>query len=84
MNLVFSGLLRFLAVIGFGFMSYEGFDTLISALITTAETEWNNMGSNALSLLDMGGFTDSLGYILAAVSTKAALAVTKKFLPKAS
>ena len=84
MNLVFTGLLRFLAVLGFGFVAYQGFDSLISSLVTTATTEWHNMGSNALSLLSMGGFTDALGYILAAVSTKAALATTKKFLPKSS
>lgn len=32
MNLVFTGLLRLLAVLGFGFISFLGFDVLISDL----------------------------------------------------
>jgi hypothetical protein len=82
MNLVFTSLLRLLSVLGFGFISYQGFDALISDLISVSKTNWQGMGSNLLTLLDMAGFTDALGYTLAAISTKAALATTKKFLPK--
>lgn len=82
MNLVFTGLLRLLAVLGFGFISYQGFDTLISDLIDIVKSNWDGMASNLIALLDIGGFTDALGYMLAGVSTKAALTVTKKFMPK--
>lgn len=81
MNLVFAGLLRVLAVLGFGFIAYEGFDTVIDSLITDAITNWQGMGANVLTLLNMAGFSDALGYILGAVSTKAAISATKKFMP---
>jgi hypothetical protein len=84
MNLVFTGLLRLLAVLGFGFISYKGFDSLISELIGIVKSNWQGIGGNLVSLLDMGGFTDALGYMLAGVSTKAALTVTKRFMPKQS
>jgi hypothetical protein len=82
MNLVFTGLLRLLSVLGFGFIAYVGFDSLIDSLISTAQQSWQGMGGNVLTLLDMAGFTDAIGYILGGISTKAALATTKKFLPK--
>jgi hypothetical protein len=81
MNLVFTGLLRLLAVLGFGFISYQGFDTLISSLIRIVQSNWNGVAGNLVTLINMGGFTDALGYMLAGVSTKAALVVTKKFMP---
>jgi hypothetical protein len=81
MNLVFTGLLRLLAVLGFGFISYQGFDTLISSLISIVQSNWNGVAGNLVNLINMGGFTDALGYMLAGVSTKAALVVTKKFMP---
>ena len=84
MNLVFTGLLRLLAVLGFGFISYQGFDTLISDLTDIVKLNWQGVASNLITFLDMGGFTDALGYMLAGVSTKAALTVTKKFMPKSS
>jgi hypothetical protein len=40
------------------------------------------MGSKFVQLSAIGGFTDALGYMLAGVSTKAALVATKKFMPK--
>lgn len=84
MNLVFTGLLRLLSVLGFGFIAYQGFDTLISDLVSIAQENWQGMGANILTLLNIAGFTDAFGYVLAAVTTKAALATTKKFLPKSS
>ena len=81
MNLVFVGLLKLLSVLGFGFISYQGFSTVIDDLTQLVETNWDGIGGNLITLLDMGGFTDALGYMLAGVSTKAALVVTKKFMP---
>jgi hypothetical protein len=81
MNLVYSGLMQLLAVLGFGFVTYQGFDALISSLTSIAKNNWQGVGGDLLSLLDMMGFTDAIGYILSAVSTKAALVTTKKFLP---
>lgn len=81
MNLVYSGLMQVLAILGFGFVTYQGFETLISSLTSIAKNNWHGVGGDLLSLLDMMGFTDAIGYILSAVSTKAALATTKKFLP---
>lgn len=82
MNLVFTGLLRLLSVLGFGFIAYQGFDVLISDLVSTAQESWQGVGGNILTLLNMAGFTDAFGYVLAGITTKAALATTKKFLPK--
>jgi len=84
MNLVFTGLLRLLSVLGFAFTAYQGFSSLIETLISTVQTNWSGVASSLMALLDMGGFTDALGYMLAGVSTKAALTVTKKFMPKQS
>ncbi|MDD5215384.1 MAG: DUF2523 family protein [Methylococcales bacterium] len=82
MNLVFSGLLQFLSVLGFGFISYLGFSQMIDDLTEIVISNWQgNSASNILSLLDMAGFTDALGYCLSAVSTKAALVQTKKLIP---
>ena len=81
MNLVFTGLLRLLAVLGFGFVSYQGFDAVINSLIGIVQSNWRGVAGNLVTLINMGGFTDALGYMLAGVSTKAALVVTKKFMP---
>ena len=81
MNLVFTGLLRLLAVLGFGFVSYQGFDAVINSLINIVQSNWRGVAGNLVTLINMGGFTDALGYMLAGVSTKAALVVTKKFMP---
>lgn len=82
MNFVYTGLLQVLSILGFGFISYQGFDYLISSLIGVAEQNWQGMGADLLSILDMAGFSDAIGYSLSAISTKAALTTTKKFLPK--
>lgn len=81
MNLVFTGLLRLLAVLGFGFVSYQGFDAVINSLINIVQSNWRGVAGNLVTLINIGGFTDALGYMLAGVSTKAALVVTKKFMP---
>jgi hypothetical protein len=82
MNLVFSGLVKILTVLGFGFVAYQGFDTLISGLVNTAMTSWQGIGGNIAAFADMAGFTDALGYTLSAISTKGALIATKRFMPK--
>ena len=82
MNLVYTGLLQFLSVIGFGIVSYMGFSEMIDDLTHIVISNWQgDAPANILALLDMAGFTDSLGYCLSAVSTKAALVQTKKILP---
>ena len=70
-----------LSSLGFGFLTYEGFDYVISSLVLTVEQNWQGVGSSLLSILDMAGFTDALGYSLSAVSTKAGMTATKRFLP---
>ncbi len=82
MNLVYVGLIKLLAVLGFGFISYEGFDILIDSFISLVQGNLGGMGGNIASIISMAGFTDAIGYFLSAVSTKAALVATKKFLPR--
>ena len=83
MNLVFAGLLQFLTVLGFGIVSYLGFSEMIDDLTNTVISNWQGqIVANVINLIDMAGFTDALGYCLSAISTKAALVQTKRFLPR--
>lgn len=74
--------LSILSALGFGFVTYMGFDSVISNLVSIAESNWQGTGGDVMSILDMAGFTDALGYSLSAVTTKSAMAATKRFLPK--
>lgn len=77
-----STVLSILSAIGFGFVTYEGFDAVISNLVSVATSNWQGAGGNVMQILDMAGFSDALGYMLSAVTTKSAMAATKRFLPK--
>lgn len=82
MNFVYVGVLKLLSVLGFGFVAYEGFSALIDTFVNAVLQHWSGIGGNLLALINMAGFTDALGYSLSAITTKAALASTKRFLPK--
>jgi hypothetical protein len=77
-----STVLSILSMIGFGFVTYEGFSSVIDNLVSVATSSWQGAGGNVMMILDMAGFTDALGYMLSAVTTKAGMAATKRFLPK--
>ena len=74
--------LSILSALGFGFITYQGFDAVIGNLVDVARSNWQGAGGNVMQILDMAGFTDSLGYSLSAITTKSAMAATKRLLPK--
>lgn len=78
----YTAIINVLLALGFGFVTYAGFDSLISSLVSVVSNTWDGMGGNILSILDMAGFTNALGYLLSAVTTKAAMTATKRFMPK--
>jgi hypothetical protein len=77
-------ILSAVSALGFGFVTYEGFDTLITTLVDNVKTNYQGMGSALLSILDMAGFTDALGYSISAITTKSAMTALKRFMPIAS
>lgn len=77
-----STVLSILSAIGFGFVTYEGFSSVIDSLVSIAQSNWQGAGGNVMRIIDMAGFTDALGYSLSAFTTKAGMAATKRFLPK--
>ena len=74
--------LSILSALGFGFVTYEGFDAVIQNLVSVATSSWQGAGGSVMQILDIAGFTDALGYMLSAITTKSAMAATKRFLPK--
>lgn len=82
MNFVYIGILKVLGALGFGFVTYQGFDVLINGFVLAIVSNWHGVGGDMMGLIDMAGFTDALGYSLSAITTKAALTATKRFMPK--
>lgn len=78
----YTAIIKVIAFLGFGFITYQGFDSLISTLVSIVSKTWNGVGGSIFSILNLAGFSDALGYLLSAVTTKAAMAATKRFMPK--
>lgn len=77
-------ILSAVSALGFGFVTYEGFDLLIETLVDDVKTNYQGVASSLLSILDMAGFTDALGYMISAVTTKSAMTALKRFMPIAA
>ena len=64
---------RVLAALGIGWVSYEGYKTLVDELITQLMASYNAMPIAVYQLLSLAGFTDGLGILLGAFAARASL-----------
>lgn len=64
---------RVLVSLGMGFISYKGFDTLVSNLTTAVISHYDNLPTDLYQILSFAGFTDGIGILLGAHSARAAL-----------
>ncbi len=70
---------RVLAALGIGWVSYEGYKTLVDELITQLMASYNAMPIAVYQLLSLGGFTDGLGILLGAFAARASLFAVSHF-----
>jgi hypothetical protein len=68
---------RILTALGIGWLSYEGYKTIIDSLVTKFMNSYNSIPSAIYQLLSLAGFTDGLGLVLAAFAAKAAIYAIK-------
>lgn len=70
---------RVLIQLGVGIVSYAAVSTAVATLINQAKSSYLGMPADVLSILAMSGANDAMGIIVAAISARLALQVTKRF-----
>jgi hypothetical protein len=64
---------RVLLALGVGWLSFTGYQTLMTTLINQFMQSYNTMPADLYQLFSLAGFTDGLGILLGAFSAKAAI-----------
>ncbi len=64
---------KVMLAMGVGWVSFEGYKTLIDTLISEMMTNYNSIPATMYQLLSLAGFTDGLGIILGAFAAKGAI-----------
>lgn len=65
--------LRVLAQLGIGLLTYTGVDTGLNALITQAQTSYSGISADVLGLASMAGIPACLGIIAGAMTSRIAV-----------
>lgn len=65
---------RVLAALGMGIISYTAVSVAVGTLVDMTMANWNALPATLYQLASLGGFTDAVGILTAALTTKAALA----------
>lgn len=60
--------------LGFGFITSSGMVSVVSSLTSNVNGLINGLPADILQLLNLGGFVQGIGYLLAAFATRAAFA----------
>lgn len=73
---------RVLAQLGIGIVSYVGVEAAVNQLISLARTSWSGLPSLALQFMAIGGFNTALGIIAGGVTARLAFVLLKRFYLK--
>lgn len=65
---------RVLAALGMGIISYTAVSVAVGTLVDMTISSWNTLPATLYQLASLGGFTDSVGIVTAALTAKAGLA----------
>ena len=71
---------RALAAIGIGYISYVGLSIVVGQAITMAQSKYNGLPSAVLNIASLAGFGECMGIITAAITFRTALLANRKVL----
>lgn len=69
---------RVFAALGFGIITYAGFQSIKDSLSTYVDELFGQMGTAIYQIISMAGFVDLIGIWLGALTTVAAMMAIKK------
>lgn len=70
---------RVMVALGFGYTTYEGADSALSAAMNAAKTAFSGIGGEVLQLLAMAGFFDAMAITSGGIVSGLAWMVMKRF-----
>lgn len=70
---------RVLVALGFGYTTYEGADTALSAVMNAAKSAFAGFGGEVLQLLAMSGFFEAMAITSGGIVSGLAWMVMKRF-----
>jgi hypothetical protein len=73
LSMVVPLVIRGVVALGFTAVVFVGVETLVSQLVTYAQTYWSSMPANVLALASLSGIPDCLGMIMGAYLAKFAM-----------
>lgn len=68
---------RVLGGLGFGIVSYVGYDAAVTAARDAVLTYWGGIARDPLAIITMAGVGEAVGIVLAALATRAAMVQLK-------
>lgn len=72
---------RVLLSLGFGVFSYAALNTLATTVVNNVTTNYNQIDTTALNLLNLAGGGEAMGILLGALVTRASLVAFKRLRP---
>lgn len=69
---------RVLTSLGIGFVSYAAITSLLSTITSNVTSNYNAMSSSVLQLVNLAGFGQAFGIIIAALTARASLIAIKR------
>ncbi|MDO8335721.1 MAG: DUF2523 domain-containing protein [Candidatus Saccharibacteria bacterium] len=67
-----------LAAAGIGIISYAAVSTAFNAVLSMAQTHYNNIGVDMLALMGLGGIGEAIGIMVGAMTFKVAMNSMKR------
>lgn len=64
---------RIFATLGIGWLTYTGISTALNTVIASAFSAWGSLPSAVYQIASLGGLTDSIGIITAAMTARIAV-----------
>jgi hypothetical protein len=81
MSIVLPAAKKLLAGLGFGFVTYSGFVSVVNNAIESARSSWAGLPGDIAVWLAIGGINVAFGIIFAAISIRLLFAAAKKLIP---
>ncbi|CAG4882794.1 conserved protein of unknown function [Georgfuchsia toluolica] len=70
---------RVLIALGIGLITYGTYSVAVDQVRSAVLTQWGSLGSATAAILSLGGVGESLGIILGALASRAALMAAARF-----